>query len=113
MNKKVKSLVELEQEKARLNLKKASLEDSIKQRIKDLPHDFNPVNIIKRKFLDAEARSKLARKSGILFLDFIIARFLFKRSSFIKKLLIALLIRKGQTYLSNRINSMIPEDVPV
>lgn len=95
---KVSNISELRAEQSRLRLKKDSLEDEIKNDFEKIKQGFNPLHFLKRKAEEIKhgengVVNELSGTALALGLDFLITRVLFRKSGFLKKILLSLLIQ--------------------
>ncbi|MEO5570900.1 MAG: hypothetical protein ABIT08_06810 [Bacteroidia bacterium] len=93
---KVSSVEELRAEKARLQIKKESLEDSIKDDVHSIKESLNPFNLLKgnaqNKSDENGILNKLFGTSLGFGLDFFVRRLFLKKSGFLKKAFLSLVI---------------------
>ena len=110
---KISNIEELRAEKVRLQVKKAALEEAIKDDIHEIKESLNPMNLLKSKVNHAKngengTMNKLLGTSLSFGLDFLITRLLFKKSGFLKKTIMSLLIHNvGSKVLTNKSGSII------
>jgi hypothetical protein len=90
---KVSNMEELRAEKARLVLKRKSLEDAIKNDVKEIKENLNPFHFLKSKATENGIVDNLLGTSLAFCMDFLFTRMLFRKSSFIKKTVLSLLIQ--------------------
>jgi hypothetical protein len=110
---KISNIEELRAEKVRLQVKKAALEEAIKDDIHEIKESLNPMNLLKSKVHHIKngengMGNKLLGTSLSFGLDFLITRLLFKKSGFLKKTIMSLLIHNiGSKVLTNKSGSII------
>lgn len=95
---KVSNISELRAEQARLRLKKATLEEGIKNDFEKIKQDLNPFHFLKSRgeeFKKGENGivNELFGTSLAMGLDFLITRLIFRRSGFLKKIVLSMLIQ--------------------
>lgn len=108
---KISSISELRSEQLRLRLKIDSLEAEIKNDFEKIKKDVNPFHFLKspgdkkgeNNFINELSASALA-----FGLDFLITRLIFKKSGFLKKMLLSALIQfAGSKILAGKSGSII------
>ena len=95
---KISNLQELRNEKARLRNQKIYLEEAIKQDANEIKESLKPSNILKKKFesyttQNGSLKNKLVGLGLGSGLEFLLLRVLMRKSSFIKKAIITLLVQ--------------------
>jgi hypothetical protein len=95
---KVSNISEFRAEQVRLRLKKAALEEGIKNDFEKIKQDINPFHFLKSRgeeFKKGENGivDELFGRSLAMGLDFLITRLVFRRSGFLKKIVLSLLIQ--------------------
>ncbi len=95
---KVSNISELRAEQSRLRQKRDSLEGEIKNDFEKIKQDINPFHFLKSKATEIKSRengiaNELLGASLPLVLDFLITRVFFKKSGFLKKVLLSVLIQ--------------------
>ena len=90
---KVSNIAELRVEKARLVLKKQSLEEAMKKDFKGIKENLNPFHFLKSKAGENGMVDNLLGTSLAFGLDLLLTRVLFRKSNFLKKTVLSLLIQ--------------------
>jgi hypothetical protein len=95
---KVSNISELRAEQARLRLKKAALEEGIKNDFEKIKQDINPFHFFKSRGEESKKGEngivdELFGTSLAMGLDFLITRLVFRRSGFLKKIVLSMLIQ--------------------
>jgi len=90
---KVSNIAELHAEKARLVLKKKSLEEAMKNDFKVIKNNFNPFHFLKSKASEDGIVDNLVANSLASGLNLLLTSMLFRKSGFIKKIVLSSLIQ--------------------
>jgi predicted alternative tryptophan synthase beta-subunit len=110
---KISNIAELKKEKARLRQHKIYLEEAMKQDVNDIKESLNPANIFKKKVQEYKTGNGsimnkvigLGLGSG---LEFLLLRVFMKRSSFITKAIITVLMQYyGRNLVSKNSDTII------
>jgi hypothetical protein len=110
---KISNITELEAEKARLRAKKDALEEEIKNDFEKIKQSANPFHIFKKKTDEIKSGengmvNQLLGTSLAFGLDFLTTRLLFRRSGFLKKFVLSLLIQTaGSKVLAGKSNEIV------
>jgi len=90
---KVSNIAELRAEKARIVLKKKSLEEAMKNDFKGIKNNFNPFHFLKSKASEDGIVDNLVANSLASGLNLLLTSMLFRKSGFIKKIVLSSLIQ--------------------
>jgi hypothetical protein len=110
---KVSNIAELRAEQARLLMKKDSLEEEIKNDFEKVKQGLNPFHFLKTKTDEIKngengVVNELLGTSLAFGLDFLMTRLIFRKSGFLKKVVLSLLVQMaGSKMLAGKSNEIV------